>query len=147
MSKVWRKHWRGWVSTCVSVWAVIVFTGVAQAEVAETISSLPIGELPRLAEQGEFDRVLNRLREDPVGSQDPQAASLIGDLERFHDHEHQQVLDRRQAYQKAFDEMDKLSNENKLEDAMVGAIDAHSLSDDPAQMLQLPEVRELAKKN
>ncbi len=127
-------------------WIVPPVVGQVQAGSDPGADVLPIDELPAVAERGDFQTVLHRLKEDPYGTQNPQAASLIHDLERFHQLEADHALKRQQAYQEAFDEMVKLTDEKKFEDAMVSAIDAYSHADDPSLMLQSLQVRSLTQK-
>lgn len=134
---------RGWALLTAVVLTALLFTGISEAE---TPPSLSISHLPRLAEDGQFERVLNRLKKDPLGQEDPRALSLIKDLERFQRHAADQSDQREEAYHVALEGMSKLKEDGDLEEALLRAVEAQGLSDDPSVMVNNPQVQQLSRR-
>ncbi|HEX7009644.1 MAG TPA: S41 family peptidase, partial [Phycisphaeraceae bacterium] len=105
-----------------------------------------VTQLPHLAEAGRFDELLTRLK---AGSPDvfglPGVESLIADLERYQAHSADQVQHRRQAYQEALAKIDQERQAGWLEEALVAAIDAHSLAEDQVALLSDQKVQTLVQ--
>ena len=108
---------------------------------AEVRSAAELADLPRLADSGEFSRVLNVLRTDP--QDEPATAKLIQELESYEQHQLAHSARRQELFQQTIEKMRQLSAEGKLEDALVSAVDAHGLADDPEAMLHQEDVQSL----
>jgi len=104
-----------------------------------------VADLSKLAEQGRFEQVLAALHADKAAAADTQAGELTKEIQSFEQH-HAALADKRhEAYQKAMDKMAVAVKADKLDEAIVAAVEAHGLADDPAATLELPEVSALVK--
>ncbi len=94
--------------------------------------------LPHLAATGQFTQVLSLLKANPDDSDIPAVSTLINELERYQQHDAKRLTERREAYEKSIEEMVAKTEEGELEDALISAVDAHSLAQSPEQMLADP---------
>ena len=95
-----------------------------------------VTELPRLAHDGDFAGVLQLLRHDFAASDDPQVNALIEDLDRHERNRQDQESQRREGYDAAIKEMSDLAANGDIEDALISAVDAHGLTDNPDALLK-----------
>ena len=129
-------HWiRGLIAVVVVMVLGMAFTPT------EVRSANEVADLPRLAESGEFSEVLNRLRSD--AHEDLATTSLIQDLESFEKHQEAHSAERQELFKQTIEKMRQLASQQKLDDALISAVDAHGLAEDPVAMLQLDDVRSL----
>lgn len=103
-------------------------------------------QLPDLAEAGQFTELLTHLRNDYPGVQLTNVEGLIQDLERYHANEAERTTARRKAYDEALTKVDARLQENKLEEALVAAIEAHGLADDAKTLLATSNVQGLVER-
>lgn len=122
------------------VFAAIVLT-VASLAAAEEPGDLAISDLPRLAEQGKFASVLTVLRDNDSLSHDLRAAALIRQLQRFQENEVRQSASRQEEFRIALQEVDRLREQSQIGEALVRAIDAVALVQDPHELVAEPRVQ------
>ncbi|MEO0513855.1 MAG: S41 family peptidase [Planctomycetota bacterium] len=108
--------------------------------------SVQPASLDRLANQGKFDALLEAIKAQPA-SHDPQdTATLISSLERYQSNEQVRRQRRTAAYDEAFETVSEEIAAGDLEEALVAAIEAHSIADEPLLVLRDPAVMDLVKK-
>ncbi|MEM9020256.1 MAG: S41 family peptidase [Planctomycetota bacterium] len=96
-----------------------------------------------LARAGEFSQLQNLLE----GVQpSPAVSDLTRDLNRYQDRFAEREDARHQAFEEALDEARTAIEEDKVEDALVSLIKAHSLADNPEALLQREEIAALINK-
>jgi len=123
--------------------AVIVMASLSPTRLAaQAIAANPIAELPRLANKGQFDRVLELLKASPS---QVRVASLIADLERYQKNESDRAAIQLEEYRENLEEITQHLQENKLEEALMNAIKAHNLAINPDGMMQTPQVQALVQ--
>ena len=141
MNRKRHTHHRSWYLAFLVIattWSVM-WTAVQ----AKTSDSADFRQLPQLAENGQFDRVLAVLQSDPHSAQDGRIASLIEDLERYKQNAARRDAERQEAYEEAFKTMAEFAEKNQLEKALASAIDAHDLATEPDAMLEDPQIQDL----
>ncbi len=104
-------------------------------------SSVALAQVGALAQRGEFRAALTQLESSGLAASDPRVASLTAQLQRYQQHLDQQARNRLQARIAALNEMDQALQKDAIEQALVHAVEAHSLADDPASLLAEPGVR------
>jgi len=107
----------------------------APARAAEAAAAnLTSQQLAERALQGDFHAVLATLqtRADPAN---PTVTSLIGDLRRYEQHAADAAATRQKAYDEALAKVAEHAGADKVEDALIAAIEAHSLAADPDKLL------------
>ena len=105
--------------------------GPAIGQEQEIAAAPAIGEqVAGLAEEGRFDDLLQVLKDNAPRDADA-LGGFIGDLQRYREHLDQRTLARRTAFEEAFAQAQAEIDAGKLEDALVKAIEAHDLADDP----------------
>ncbi len=108
-----------------------------------TVALMP--DLPRLADTGRFDVILQSLRQDNLLRADPGVASFITELNRYQENKAQRDAERRQAFAAAHDKMGQRADAGRLIEAVYAAIDAHGLADDKAALLSDEKVVALVR--
>lgn len=96
-------------------------------------------QLAERSVHGDFDGVLSVLQARADQS-NPDVVALTSDVRRYQQHVADAEADRRQAYTEALGEVVKHFDEVKIEDALIAAIDAHSLAADKEALLTNPTV-------
>jgi carboxyl-terminal processing protease len=112
-----------------------------RVQVAAVKSDAATAHLEHLAESGRFDEVLTRLRNDYADLATPAVQTLIDHLERFDQREDERRAERLEAFDAAMARVEKQLAEDRLEDALISAIEAHSLADDPSGVLTTEPVK------
>jgi len=103
----------------------------------------PSHELGVMAEVGRFDDVLTRLKEADLASTDEQAAQLVHWLERYNEHVAHYASRKLQTHEEALKKMAESVEADKLDEAIVYAVEAHATATDPEQFLEGEQIREL----
>ncbi|GAB4187565.1 MAG: hypothetical protein Kow00105_02190 [Phycisphaeraceae bacterium] len=104
----------------------------ATVEAAEPLAA---AKLDSLAEHGRFDELLTTLKSSDIDTDSPPLASLIGDLERYQRNHALRTQQRREAYEQAMAELEEHARDDNLEKALIAAVKAHGLADDPDALL------------
>lgn len=140
--------WRGTlVAAVLAVAGTLAIPAQAQdVEAAEPSAQLQAAQLPHLAESGRFSELLTRLKSEHSGGQASSVKSLISDLERYQTNEQERRVARQDAYEKALTKVEIELTAGRVEDALVAAIDAHTLAEESASVLAVPIVQELIHK-
>jgi carboxyl-terminal processing protease len=99
--------------------------------------------LDTLALQGDFEQVLERLRETPEALEGHAAGTLLSDLERFSRNEQQREQERQENYNDAMQQVAERLENGRLDEAMVSAIEAHSIAADPPAVLDEPLIQDV----
>jgi carboxyl-terminal processing protease len=115
------------------------FGAAAEAEAAPT-------QLNALADQGRFVDLLGALKAHAPADHPDATRSLIRSLERYQLNQEQREQARQTAYREALDEVAEKLKEDDLEEAMVSAIEAHSIAEEPMLVLEHPAVKDLVKR-
>ncbi len=103
-------------------------------------------ELQRLAEDGQFDQVLNTLRDSQdLGAFAP-APGLIEELQRHLAHKADRLAEQETQLQTHLDRMKAYAEVDHLESALRHAIDAHGLAKTPTDVLDREPVRAIVSK-
>lgn len=146
------KHWRSSLALTLAVafsaasgtflLPQALADGAATAQVAQADLA---ADLPHLANSGRFSEVLSLLKTGNLPADQPAVHSLIEDLERYQANEQQRNEKRKAAYEEALDKAQQAIDNDKLEDALVAAIDAHGLAVDKADVLANPLVKQLVQ--
>jgi len=123
------------------LWALLACASAAASTPARTDSD----DLARLARSGQFDHVLTVL-ESGAFSDDRQVEDLVGHLQRHERFAGEQRANRQAAYEKAMTDLAALGADGQLYDALDMAVQASTLTDDPAAMLAEPALVALVKK-
>ncbi|MBB6430963.1 S41 family peptidase [Algisphaera agarilytica] len=105
-----------------------------------------LASLETMASEGRFDDLLNAIQADPNRHEAEDAASLVASLERYRENEQVREQRRTDAYEDAFETVSKEIEAGDLEEALVAAIEAHSIADAPLLVLRDPAVMDLVKK-
>lgn len=128
-----------WSIRFLGVLALLLSAAIVRAQ-----GDLPaIAELPSLARTGDLSRVLSTLKAQPFAAEDVQVASLVSDIQRYETHRAEQLAQRRQAYDKALQKIADARRDGKIDDEILGTVEAHSLAEDPAALLRTPETADL----
>ena len=130
---------RCWFVTCLALLCLWSTTALADATSVRTV-----GELPRLANRGEFKQLLALLESDLDVASDQEVADLITDLSRQQQHEQDRQSQQHDAYTTAINQMAKRIAEGNIEDALLSAIEAHEFALEPEFMLRDPSIEALA---
>ncbi|MEM8781456.1 MAG: S41 family peptidase [Planctomycetota bacterium] len=99
-----------------------------------------------LADAGRFDDLLEAIRLDPVATQEAQTLGLIDSLRRHHRNRVEADRARRLAFESAKAKAAEKLEEGELYEAIIDAIEAHSLADEPEVFLHDPLVVELTRR-
>lgn len=131
----------GWVLLALAAWSAML-TPAARAADGEPMSppALIAGE-PLTIDL--FDHILTRLQSIPPQDQDPRLVSFAGRLALFRDHRYRDRAAQEAAYEQALAKMTQRIAEDKLREALVAALEAHSQSFEPEQFLIEPPVQAL----
>jgi carboxyl-terminal processing protease len=113
------------------------------ARADEPAATAPIADLPKLASKGQFDLVLTAIRADKDAADDAQVGDLAKEIQAFDQHAAALAAKRHEAYDKALAKMAQAVQDHKLDEAVVNAVEAHGLADDPAATLERPDVADL----
>ena len=105
------------------------------AATAGTTSHAAAAHLQHLAETGRFDEVLTRLKSDYVAFQTPPVTDLIHALEAFDESESKRNQAREDEFAKALEKVRTELAADNSEEALIAAIDAHSLASNPQDVL------------
>ncbi len=103
-------------------------------------------QVSSLAESGDFDLLLARLKADGVGLDVQQVGTLIQDLEAYQQNQAKRQASQLEAYQEALEKVRKELNDEKVESALVASIEAHSLAPAPQTLLDDGAVRSVVKR-
>ncbi|MCC7146915.1 MAG: S41 family peptidase [Phycisphaeraceae bacterium] len=103
-------------------------------------------ELPALANAGQFNRVLQILQSDPAAAGNERFSRLIENLQSHEALSAKLRQERQEAFDKSMTELADHLAQNRLDQALRTAVEANSLSTDPALMLTTPLVRDLVAK-
>jgi carboxyl-terminal processing protease len=99
-------------------------------------------QLAQLAHAGRFDEILVQLKGDGAGEPRADVESLVADLERYQQHVSEHRQKRAEAYDKALAKIATAVDAGLIDDALIASIEAHSLSEDPADLLSHPSVQQ-----
>ncbi|QDU33853.1 Carboxy-terminal processing protease CtpB precursor [Poriferisphaera corsica] len=97
-----------------------------------------------IIDTGNYDALLKQI--DQLKSQDPdnqRYTRLEQAIERYQEHQNQRYDTRQDAYDEAITKMAEAIDNQRLEDALVAAIDAHSLAINKSDFLKKPETLEV----
>ncbi len=100
-----------------------------------------VAHLENLAESGRFGEVLARLQADYADLQNDNLQALIDDLRRFDEARQAQSQSKQKTYDETLAKVGTELDAGRIEEALVAAIDAHSLADEPAEVLNVPAVK------
>ncbi len=100
----------------------------------------------KLADEGRFDDLLAAIRLDPVASDEAEQLGLIDSLERYRRNRVEADRARRLAFERARRSAAEKLGAGELYEAIIDAIEAHSLSDEPAVFLHDPLITELTRR-
>ncbi|MCC7193835.1 MAG: PDZ domain-containing protein [Phycisphaeraceae bacterium] len=117
-----------WALLCILM--VGLFLAPTTPGLADDRQAAPListDELTRLADAGEFDRLLTSLRTTP---EDATVDSLIKDIERFQTSRAEQANKQRKAYNDAYQKMVRQADAGQLEEAVFTALLARDLAGD-----------------
>lgn len=118
----------------------------AEAAGEPTAQSVASADLGSLATQGRFEALLEAIRTQPNQHDARDAESLIADLERYQNNERLREQRRTSAYDDALETVSERMEADDLEEAIVAAIEAHSIADEPLLVLGDAAVMDLVKK-
>lgn len=140
--------WRNGYFAAALLAAAVIATAtpgpvLAEPTAAAEAPTLQAAQLPHLAESGRFTELLTRLKTDYPGTDAQGVRSLISDLERYQANEAERRAARQAAYDEALATLTRELEAGRVEDALVAAIDAHTLAEDPPALLERPEVKTL----
>lgn len=124
---------------------LVCSTALVADDVVQAAPATPVSgkQMLDLARRGDFEQLAALLDADASAQRYPLVANLRDDLTRYREHQATRQAARQEAYQASLAEAAKLSDENKLEEALAKAIDAHSHADDAAVLLQSEQVQTL----
>ncbi|MEM9752708.1 MAG: S41 family peptidase [Planctomycetota bacterium] len=99
-----------------------------------------------LADAGRFDDLLEAIRLDPVATREAERLGLVNSLERHRRNRVEADRARRLAFESAKADAARKLEDGELYEAIIDAIEAHSLADEPALFLHDPLVIELTRR-
>ena len=147
-----RTTWRGFGPAFVAAGLLGVPAPPSQAQPASTASRstsvaapLAAETVVELAEKGRFAELAGRLVLDPGALDRSTELGLPKALGRFARNRQKLVEDRVQTVAAALSRAEQALREARLDDAMVAAIEAHSLAPDPAGLLEQAPVADLVQ--
>ncbi len=143
IAPVRKRRWYTVSSTFCLVLALGSFSAASRASAEALASTDQAVSLGTLATQGRFDEVLDVLQIDAERAPEAGIASLIHDLERYHANEGLRQKQRQATYEQALATVRDKVAANDLEAAIIAAIEAHSLADEPLLVLRDPAVSDL----
>jgi len=120
-----------------------VSLGLSNSAAAQPLQT---ASLETLATEGKFDDLLEAIKAQPAGHDQQDAAALVVSLERYQSNEQIRRQRRTAAYEEAFETVSEEIEAGDLEEALVAAIEAHSIADEPLMVLRDPAVSDLVKK-
>ncbi len=100
-------------------------------------------KLADCAKRGDFNAVLQLLKNDAPTPGDPAVASLIGHINQYQQHIAAAQATKQKNHDEALAKVRQEFEAGKIEDALIAAIDAHSLAADPAATLEDPTVAQV----
>ncbi len=121
-------------------------SAIAQADSADplggdALATVGASQVIRLAETGRFSDLLRRLQADFADAPaDAHTQSLIDDLSRFHVNASEYAAKRQEAFNSKLDKLTEALDAQKLDEALILAIEAHGLSDEPEAVFAHPAV-------
>jgi carboxyl-terminal processing protease len=122
--------------SAIAVTTGVFFTPAPRPAFSATVTA----DLDTLAERGRFDELLSKLTTANASPQDDAVRSLIDDLKRYQKNDAQRTQQRREAFDEAMVELEEFAQNNESEKALIAAVKAHGLADDPQALLQDPRV-------
>lgn len=120
-----------------------VETATAVETVPDTVASADLGSL---ATEGRFEALLDAIKTRPEAHDADDTESLIASLERYQNNERLREQRRSSAYDEALETVAEQMEADDLEEAIVAAIEAHSIADEPLLVLGDSAVMDLVKK-
>ncbi len=124
------------------IWIAVIVAFVSAPAVAEeNAPRLAALQLTEMAEMGRFDALLVQLR-----NAYPEQKDLIADLALFQEHEQERFKQRLDAYRTALEKAETEFKADHIEDALIAAIDAHSLAIDKNELLIHPTIEQITRK-
>ena len=105
----------------------------------------PENPLAHLADEGDFNAVLDRLKASP-GAAQPAVAELIRQLQLHAEHEQQRQAIQADSLAQAMEKVTSLQEKGQIEAALVAAIEAVSLAPDADAQLDTPTVVALTQR-
>lgn len=103
-------------------------------------------DLDTLATGGRFDQLLETIQSRPAEVNGRGGQSLIASLQRYQTNQQVRRERRTTAYEEALETVNQEMGADDLEKAIVAAIEAHSIADEPLLVLGDPAVMDLVKK-
>ncbi len=116
----------------------------AEDEVDADLDLAELLRLPRMAEQGEFIRMLDVVESGRIGD-DRLIGHLAEALKRHKANKEARSERLAEAYDRAIERMESAVDEGRYEQAIYRAIEARSSAPDPKQMLEAPYVTEVVE--
>ena len=129
------------LTVIVTLLICITISIPAIADQPDQISQLAALQLTEMAEMGRFDTLLAHLKHHHSNQDD-----LIANLEMFQNHEQVRNKQRLDDYRAALDKAKEEFEADHIEDALIAAIDAHSLAIDKNELLIHPTVEQITQK-
>ncbi|MEM9884180.1 MAG: hypothetical protein AAF800_14805, partial [Planctomycetota bacterium] len=123
--------------------ALCLTLGLTLPALTQPPAAAETAALEDLAADGRFGDLLDAVRARPDADADDPTRALIRQLERFQSNEARRSARRAAAYDRAIAEMGQKKNDGNLEDALVAAIEAHSIAEAPLLVLRDPAVVDL----
>jgi carboxyl-terminal processing protease len=123
----------------VATLAIPAFASAQEAAAADTQAA----SLTQLADEGRFADLLDALQSKTDTPPAPPTRDLIQSLERFRQNESARQEQRRAAYAEALTAVRTHLDADDLEEAIVSAIEAHSIAAEPMVVLMHPAVKDL----
>ncbi len=129
------------------MWAAVIcalfLSLTTSATAAERIT---LAQLPDLARDGKFDKVLDALKADKHAKKDALATALVADLERYQANKKLRDAKRHEQLAEAEKKMREAREADKLHEAVVHAVEAHGLADDGDEYREQKEIADLVTK-
>jgi carboxyl-terminal processing protease len=144
------------LTACVSLaLALMACASLSAAEPVATTtpemvpSKANMSESERLvgyAELGAFDRVLEEIKKTtPSTGAGKKEAALVTDIERFRGQQVEYAKARKESYDKAIARLKKMDEAGRYDDALVAAIEAHTIAEDPNELFKNDDVAKAVK--
>jgi carboxyl-terminal processing protease len=131
---------------CASASPVSASPPVLQSVETSGAPAKPLSDSQKLvgyAQLGAFDRVLAELeRTKDTGKQE---TALVADIQRFRGQQAEYAKARKESYDKAIERIKKMDEAKRYDDALVSAIEAHGIAEDPNQLFKNDDVSKAVK--
>ncbi len=118
-----------------------VVAGPSATQPAKTLTTSE--KLVGYAQLGAFDRVLAELEKTKDTS--GQESHLVADIQRFRGQQVEYTKARQESYNKAIERLKKMDEAKRYDDALVAAIEAHTIADDPNELFKNEDVAKAVK--